>query len=76
MKMDPVMSCRVMLTAAAHLRAGALAIVTLKTGAHRPVETVHRCLELLSRSYRVVHARQLQHNRQEVTVVGRRHAIR
>jgi 23S rRNA (cytidine2498-2'-O)-methyltransferase len=76
MKMDPAMSCQVMLTAAAHLRPGALAIVTLKTGSHRPVETVRRCLTLLGRSYEVVHARQLQHNRQEVTVVGRRRAAR
>ena len=76
MKMDPMMSCQVMLTAAPHLRPGALAILTLKTGTYRPVETVHRCLTLLGRSYQVVHARQLHHNRQEVTVVGRRRAAR
>jgi 23S rRNA (cytidine2498-2'-O)-methyltransferase len=76
MKMDPVMSTRVMLTAAAHLRHGALAIVTLKTGTHRPVETVRRCLTLLGRSYQLVYARQLHHNRNEVTVVCRRRATR
>jgi 23S rRNA (cytidine2498-2'-O)-methyltransferase len=72
MKMDPVRSSRVMLTAAPHLRPGALAVLTLKTGTHRPMETVRRCLTLLGRSYEVLHARQLQHNRHEVTVVGRR----
>jgi 23S rRNA (cytidine2498-2'-O)-methyltransferase len=76
MKMDPTMSCRVMLTTAPHLRPGALAIVTLKIGTQRPVETVQRCLTLLGRSYEVLHARQLQHNRHEVTVVGRRRAGR
>jgi 23S rRNA (cytidine2498-2'-O)-methyltransferase len=40
------------------------------------VESVHRCLELLGRAYEVVHARQLHHNRHEVTVVARRGAMR
>jgi 23S rRNA (cytidine2498-2'-O)-methyltransferase len=76
MRMDPMMSCEAMLDAAAHLRPGALAIVTLKLGTRRPVESVHRCLELLGRAYEVVHARQLHHNRHEVTVVARRGAMR
>lgn len=72
MRMSPVLSCQVMLDAAPHLRPGAFAIVTLKTGTQRPVETVRRCLRLLGRAYEVAHARQLHHNRQEVTVVARR----
>jgi 23S rRNA (cytidine2498-2'-O)-methyltransferase len=72
MRMDPELSCRVMLDAASRLPAGALAIVTLKTGTHRPVETVQQCLKLLGRAYETVYARQLHHNRREVTVVARR----
>lgn len=72
MRMSPVVSCQVMLDAAPRLRPGALAVITLKLGAQRPVETVRRCLELLGRAYSVLHARQLHHNRHEVTVVVRR----
>ena len=71
MRMDPVRSCEVMLNAAAHLRRGAFAIVTLKTGTHQAVDTLQRCLALLRRSYEIVSARQLHHNRHEVTVVAR-----
>lgn len=72
MRMEPVLSCQVMLDAAPRLSPGALAIVTLKTGGNRPVETVSRCLTLLGKAYEVEFARQLHHNRQEVTVVVRR----
>lgn len=70
MRMEPVLSCQVMLRAARLLRPGALAIVTLKTGGKRQAETVTRCLTLLGEQYEVVHARQLHHNRQEVTVLA------
>jgi len=69
MRMDPVKSCRVMLDAARRLHPDGLAIMTLKTGIHRPAEVVERCLSLLEREYRVEYARQLHHNRHEVTVV-------
>jgi 23S rRNA (cytidine2498-2'-O)-methyltransferase len=72
MRMEPALSCEVMLDAATSLKPGALAIVTLKVGTRRPVDDVRRCLGLLGRRYEVVFARQLQHNRQEVTVAGRR----
>jgi len=68
MRMEPELSCRVMLDAAERLRPGGLAVVTLKIGAR--VDAVHRCLELLRRAYRIDFARQLHHNRNEVTVVG------
>jgi len=61
-----------MLDAAGHVRTGGLAIVTLKIGTQRPVETVRRCLAMLGQAYEVVYARQLHHNRHEVTVVARR----
>jgi len=70
MKMDPQLSCRLMLDAAERLRPGALAVMTLKLSAHRPVQTVRDCLELLRRRYRVLTARQLHHNRHEVTVAA------
>ena len=71
MRMDPVASCQVMLELAGRLNARSLAVITLKTGAHRPLETVRRCLKVLSAKYEVLHARQLHHNRREVTVVAR-----
>lgn len=72
MRMDPARSCRLMVDAAKHLRPGALAIVTLKTGSVAVLETVRECLRVLARRYTIVHARQLHHNRHEVTVVLRR----
>lgn len=71
MRMVPLRSCEVMLDAAGHLRPGALAVVTLKISDRRPVELVRACLAKLRSSYDIVFARQLQHNRHEVTVVGR-----
>lgn len=72
MRMDPARSCEVMVDAAARLRPGALAVVTLKTGTQRAVETVRRSLGQLDPAYEVLHARQLHHNRHEVSVVLRR----
>ena len=73
MRMDPQLSCRVMLDAAERLRPGALALVTLKVGTHRPLETLRRCRTLLGERYDPVFVRQLQHNRHELTAVARRH---
>ncbi|MGI5128927.1 SAM-dependent methyltransferase [Pseudonocardia sp. CA-107938] len=72
MRMDPLLSCDVMLEAAQRLRPGALAVMTLKTGTHRPLETLQRCRQRLGARYDVVFARQLHHNRHELTVVLRR----
>ncbi len=71
MRMDPLLSCDVMLEAADRLRPGALAVMTLKTGPNRPLETLQRCRQHLSARYDVVFARQLHHNRHELTVVLR-----
>jgi 23S rRNA (cytidine2498-2'-O)-methyltransferase len=68
MRMEPELSCRVMLDAAERLRPGGLAVVTLKIGTR--LDVARRCLELLRRRYRIDFARQLHHNRHEVTVVG------
>ncbi len=72
MKMDPERSCQVVLDMAERLRPGAVAVVTLKLGTHRPLPVVRRCLRLLGTRYRVRAARQLHHNRHEVTVVAER----
>jgi 23S rRNA (cytidine2498-2'-O)-methyltransferase len=73
MRMDQVMSARMMLDAAAHLRRGGLAIVTLKGGGKNPLDGARRGIQVLQEQYDVLHARQLHHNRNEITVVARRH---
>jgi 23S rRNA (cytidine2498-2'-O)-methyltransferase len=71
MRMLPTLSCHVMIEAANRLRPGGLAILTLKISPHDPLGAVARSFRLLERSYEVLHARQLYHNRNEVTVVAR-----
>lgn len=71
MRMDPMRSCRVLVEASGRLRPGALAVVTLKIGVRQPVETLHRCLTALRERYTILFARQLHHNRHELTVVAR-----
>ena len=73
MRMDQVTSARMMLDAAAHLRRGGLAIVTLKGGGKNPLDGARRGIDILREQYDVLHARQLHHNRNEITVVARRH---
>jgi 23S rRNA (cytidine2498-2'-O)-methyltransferase len=72
LRMDPVLSTQVMLGAVDHLAPGAFIVLTLKTGGSRLLETVRDCLDRLRGPYRVVFARQLYHNRREVTVLARR----
>ncbi|HLT60295.1 MAG TPA: FtsJ-like methyltransferase family protein [Microlunatus sp.] len=71
MRMEPQQSVRTMISAADVLRPGGVIIVTLKISTNRPVEQVDRALDHLSRVYKITFARQLHHNRNEVTVVGR-----
>ncbi|MEV6287559.1 SAM-dependent methyltransferase [Kribbella sp. NPDC051770] len=71
MRMDQVMSARVMLDAVPHLRRGALAVVTLKGGGRNPLDAARRGMDVLAKEYDVLHARQLHHNRREITVVAR-----
>ncbi|MEU4607944.1 SAM-dependent methyltransferase [Kribbella sp. NPDC023972] len=72
MRMDQVMSARMMLDAAAHLRRGGLAIVTLKGGGKNPLDGARRGMDVLRQEYGVLHARQLHHNRNEITVIAER----
>ena len=73
MRMDQVTSARMMLNAADHLRRGGLAIVTLKGGGKNPLDGARRGIAVLRERYVVLHARQLHHNRNEITVVARKH---
>ena len=72
MRMEPKLSCRMMIDAAAQLNRGGLGVVTLKTGSRHVLETVRDCLALLAGTFEIAHARQLHHNRHEVTVVLRK----
>ncbi|MGP3966505.1 SAM-dependent methyltransferase [Streptomyces sp. 6N223] len=76
MRMPPMLSCETMLEVARVLNQDALAVVTLKLGKNSPERTVRSCLSLLSRRYDVLLARQLHHNRHEVSVVARLAAAR
>jgi 23S rRNA (cytidine2498-2'-O)-methyltransferase len=71
MRMTPTRSCDLMLEAARHLEPDGLAIVTLKLSSLHPLKTVRACLGILQRGYDLLVARQLYHNRHEVTVVAR-----
>ena len=48
MRMDALLSAQLMGTAAAHLKRGATAVVTLKVGLHRVLDTIDRCLDVLA----------------------------
>ncbi|WP_433006545.1 SAM-dependent methyltransferase [Kribbella sp. CA-294648] len=70
MRMDQILSARVMVDAVPHLRRGALAIVTLKGGGRNPIDAARRALDVLHKQYDVLTARQLHHNRNELTVIA------
>jgi 23S rRNA (cytidine2498-2'-O)-methyltransferase len=71
LRMDATLSSRLMVDAAAHLREGAPAVLTLKCGTNRVLELVERCLSVLRTRYELQLVRQLQHNRHEITAVLR-----
>ncbi len=71
MRMTPTRSCGIMLDAARRLKPDAHIVMTLKLTPQAALETVRTCLSLLERSYEILFARQLYHNRNEITVVGR-----
>lgn len=72
MRMVPHLTASTMIDAADLLRPGGLAIITFKLGTNNPVKQTDESLEILSAAYDVSFARQLQHNRSELTVVARR----
>lgn len=71
MRMTAARSCEVMLDAAKRLKPDGLGIMTLKLSPRDPLATVRASLAILRRGYEVLHARQLYHNRNEVTVILR-----
>lgn len=72
MRMAPSMSVDLMLSCWAHLNPGGMIVVTLKLSPHHAVETVQQAVMRLRQRYDLTLIRQLQHNRNEVTVVGRK----
>ncbi len=75
MHLDAPLSTRLMLALAPHLQPSGWGLLTLKLPrAGRPERLVAHCLTQLQRVYPVVRARQLFHNRREVTV-ALQHAV-
>ena len=68
MRLDARESAELMLQAAANLKAGGLAMMTLKLSGRKMAQVVDRSLHRLRREYVILGARQLFHNRREVTV--------
>lgn len=74
MRMDALLSARLMGVSAAHLAPGATAVMTLKLVHAGAQKQVRQVLALLGQWYEIVAVRQLFHNRSEVTAVLRRKA--
>lgn len=72
MRMAPELSVSVMRGAFRRLKPGGLTIQTLKITPRHPLRTVRHALSALREDYEILFARQLHHNRNEVTVVARR----
>jgi 23S rRNA (cytidine2498-2'-O)-methyltransferase len=71
MRMAPVLSASVMNSAAGHLVPHGLGIMTVKLQPTNPPHVVDETFRMLSRAWEIVFARQLHHNRNEITVVIR-----
>jgi 23S rRNA (cytidine2498-2'-O)-methyltransferase len=68
MRMDGRDSARLMLDLAPCLRPGGLGIMTVKLPHAKPGQVAHQAIALLHQRYRILNARQLFHNRSEITV--------
>jgi 23S rRNA (cytidine2498-2'-O)-methyltransferase len=68
MRKDALASAQIMLLAATSLKLDGLAISTLKLPKRSMASTASAALDLLQKRYSVVGARQLFHNRYEITV--------
>jgi 23S rRNA (cytidine2498-2'-O)-methyltransferase len=69
MRMDARDTARIMLENIELLKENGIAIVTLKLPEKRMAKTAKQALDILKKAYKIVGARQLFHNRNEVTVV-------
>jgi len=72
MRMAPSLSVDLILSCWAHLNPSGMMVMTLKLSPHHAAETVRQSVMRLRQRYDIELVRQLQHNRNEVTVVGRR----
>lgn len=72
MRMTADLSVAVMRSALRRLKPNGVAIQTLKITPHGALRTVRNAVSALSEDYEILFARQLHHNRNEVTVVARR----
>ena len=71
MRMDARDSARLMLDYAPCLAAEGWAVMTLKLPQRSPEQVAHQAIDLLLRRYQLLGARQLFHNRSEITVALR-----
>lgn len=69
MRMAPLLSASVMNAAAGHLAPGGLGIMTVKLQPENALPLVHQVRRLLESAWEIVFARQLFHNRNEITLV-------
>lgn len=72
MRMVPHMTAITMVEAAELLHPGGNVVVTFKLGTNNPVKQADESLDILAEAYDTTFIRQLQHNRQELTVVASR----
>ncbi|MDR3239053.1 MAG: methyltransferase domain-containing protein [Clostridiales bacterium] len=72
MRMDVVDSVKMILKFAPRLNAGGLMIMTFKLPSKKPEAAVEKGLAMLAREYGNLRARQLFHNRSEITVTGKK----
>jgi 23S rRNA (cytidine2498-2'-O)-methyltransferase len=72
MKMSPTRSSRLMVDSLRLLEPGGFAVTTLKTGDRGVLPQVEQSFAILREGYDIAFARQLRHNRNEVTVVLRK----
>ncbi len=69
MKMDIPETVRVMVDLSKWLNDGGIAVITLKLPRNNIIKGIDRSLNKLAKVYRIIGARQLFHNRHEITVV-------
>ncbi len=72
MRMDVADSARIMLELADRLKPGGVFVMTFKLPHKNQMRMIRAGLSILEQRYDVTHARQLFHNRSEITVVGKR----
>lgn len=69
MRMDVAESCRIMVELAGVLKEGGLAVMTFKLPQRGENAAIKKGLQTLEQAYSISHAKQLFHNRSEITVV-------